>query len=416
MPKKRLNILYITQYFHPEIGATQTRALEMASNLVFQGHRVTVLTEFPNHPKGIIPKEYRGRFWEREKYRGIHIVRTWVWTRPQKTFITRMGFYLSFMTTAAIAGIFISGRFDVVYTTSPPFFVGITGYWLSRIKSARFVFEVRDLWPRSAVELGELSNPTFIRWAERLEHFFYRKAAHVVTVTQGIQDVLGERGYPPDKLCLVTNGTNTTLFTNRGNAQKSRLGLEDKFVVLYAGIVGIAQGMETLMEVVEALKKEKRIHFVFIGEGPVKEKVQTIQREWALNNLTLMNEIPRDEIPAYISMADCCLVPLKKTDLFKGALPSKMFDYMACERPIIVSIDGEARRIVEESGGGVFVEPENIPEMINAILKLKSTPDSCEKMGKRGRAFVETHFSRRQKALELENILLELFHPIRTDK
>lgn len=410
MPKKRLNILYITQYFYPEIGATQTRALEMASNLVRQGHRVTVLTEFPNHPKGIIPKEYRGRFWEREKYREIHVVRTWVWTRPQKTFVTRMGFYLSFMATAAIAGLFIPGRFDVVYTTSPPFFVGVTGYWLSRIKNARFVFEVRDLWPRSAIELGELNNPAFIRWAEKLERFFYRKAMRIVTVTQGIQDVLAGRGYHPDKLCLVTNGTNTALFTNQGNAQKSRLALENKFVVLYAGILGIAQGIETLMDVVEALRKEDRIHFVFIGEGPVKEKIQAIQHNCALTNLTLMDEIPRDEIPVYISMADCCLVPLKKTDLFKGALPSKMFDYMACERPIIVSIDGEARRIVEASGGGVFVEPENVQQMIAAILKLKSTPALCEKMGKHGRVFVETHFSRRQKALELEKILLQLFH------
>ena len=409
MQNKKLHILYITQYFYPEVGATQTRAYEMARNLVKQGHRVTVLTEFPNHPKGIIPEKYRGRFWEHEKYHGIDIVRTWVWTRPEKTFVTRMAFYLTFMLTAAIAGTILPGQYDVVYTTSPPFFVGLTGYWLSRFKKARFVFEIRDIWPQSAVELGELNNPRFIRWAEQLEHRFYTRAAAIIPVTQGITDEIHSRGYDSSKVHLVTNGTNTELFQYRKSDLKKTLGFEGKFVVLYAGIFGIAQGMDHLLEVVESLKSETDIQFVFIGEGPKKADVVAQKEARSLDNLTILDEISRDVIPDYISMSDCCLVPLRKIALFQGALPSKMFDTMACERPIILSIEGEAQTVLEKAGGGLSVEPENVEAMAGAVLKLKQDAELCRLMGRRGRAFVEAHFSRRQKALELEEVLLGLF-------
>ncbi|NIA30171.1 MAG: glycosyltransferase [Actinobacteria bacterium] len=402
-----MRILYISQYFPPEIGATQTRAIEMASNLVRQGHQVTVLTEFPNHPKGIIPEKYRGRFIEHDRVEGVDIIRTWVYARPNKTFLTRMGFYLSFMSTSFIAGLFLRGKFDIVYATSPPFFVGVTGLLLSRLKSARFVFEVRDLWPQSAVELGELSNKTFIRWAERLENVYYKKADFLIAVTKGIYRHLSARSYSA-KVRQVLNGTNTELFYYRGVKKRQEMDWNDTFVVVYAGIIGIAQGMDQLCQLVENCKAHSGIRFVFIGEGPQKEKVKLLQERKELHNLFLLGQVPREIIPQYISAADCCLVPLKKNPLFLGALPSKMFDCMACERPVILSVDGEARRVLEESEGGIYVEPENTQQMEKAILRLKNSPTLCRKMGKAGREYVKQKFSRRQKALELEKILLEL--------
>ncbi len=399
-----MRILYITQYFPPEVGATQTRALEMTTNLVKQGHEVTVLTEFPNHPVGIIPPEYKGKWVTVEKWRGMDVIRTWVYARQEKNFKTRMGFYLSFMATSAIAGSYMLPEYDIVYTTSPPFFVGLTGYWLSRLKNAKFIFEVRDLWPDSAVQLGELTNRTFIRWAEKLETFYYNKAERIVTVTQGIKNTLTERGYG-DKTELVLNGTNTDLFKNMGPGMKKKLGLENKFVVLYAGIIGIAQGLEQICDVAEQLQDQPDIAFVLIGEGPVKHKIEKIKQEKSLKNLILMDQVPRDDIPQYISMADCCLVPLKKNDLFMGALPSKMFDYMACEKPVILSVDGEARSVLESSGAGIFVEPENRKDMISAILSLKSGSVDGTSMGLLGREFVEKGYSRKQQALELLSIL-----------
>jgi glycosyltransferase involved in cell wall biosynthesis len=215
------------------------------------------------------------------------------------------------------------------------------------------------------------------------------------------------RGYPDDQIRLITNGTITSLFYDRGDHQKKQLGLEGKFVVLYAGIFGIAQGMEQLCDVVEQSKKNRSIHFLFIGEGPVKNKILQLQKKKNLDNLTILNEISREDIPNYISAADCCLVPLKKNPTFLGALPSKMFDCMACERPVVLSVDGEARRVLEKSGGGIFVEPENTDQIVKAILKLKNNPHLCREMGQTGRQFVETNYSRKLKAVELEELLLK---------
>ena len=409
MSEKRLKILYISQYFYPEIGATQTRAFEMAYNLVRRGHRVTVLTEFPNHPTGLIPDTYRHRLVEYEFYRGIDVVRTWVFARPIKTFVTRMGLYLSFMIVAGFYGSFLSTKYDIVYVTSPPFFVGVTGLWLSRLKGAKFVFEIRDMWPQGAVELGELSNRRYIRWAERLERFYYRKAERIIVVTRGFQNDLQEKGIDVGKVRFIPNGTNTELFCDLGGAAKRDLGLENNFVVLYAGILGIAQGLEMVCDVIENCKVYSDIHFLFVGEGPLKSKLTEIKKAKELINLTLLSQVPRERIASYISAADCCLVPLKKIPLFKRTVPSKLFDYMACEKPVIVSVDGESRKIIEESHAGLYVEPENIENMIRAILKLKSSVRLRKKMGRAGRRFVSDRYSRRQAAVMLENVFYELF-------
>jgi glycosyltransferase involved in cell wall biosynthesis len=399
-----MRILYISQYFPPEVGATQTRAVEMATTLVSRGHSVTMLTEFPNHPHGIIPRQYRGKFRVVERYRGIDVVRSWVYARPQKTFVTRMGFYLSFMTTSILTGSVLSGRYDVVYATSPPFFVGVSGLLLSRIRNIPFVFEVRDLWPESAVELGELNNPRFIRWSEQLERQYYRRAARLIPVTTGIRNELEQRGYG-DKVTLIPNGTNTRLFYNHGPVRRRELGDQNEFIVLYAGILGIAQGFESLCELAARYREDTGVRFVFIGDGPMKERILQLKQQQGLDRLSVMGQVPRETIPEYLSSADCCLVPLRRNRLFKGALPSKMFDYMACERPIVLSVDGEARRVLEESGGGLYAEPENVEAMSAAIDRLRAHPDLGREMGQNGRRFVEQRYSRRQQALQLERVL-----------
>ncbi len=408
MAKQKLRILYISQYFYPEVGASQTRSLEMATNLVKLGHEVTVLTEFPNHPGGIIPPAYKGRWIEFDHMDGIDIVRTWVYARPEKNFYTRMGFYLSYMCCAGFFGSFLGGRYDIVYVTSPPFFVGVTGLWLSRLKSAKFVFEIRDLWPQGAVELGEVSNKRFIRWAEKLEKFYYQKAARIIVVTKGVEATLKNRGIPADKIHYVPNGTNTDVFQDHGKNPQKLFGLQDKFIVLYAGNLGIAQGIDSMCALVERFKGVPDIRFIFIGDGPLKYRIKEIKAEKSLANLILMGQVPREKIAHYISAADCCLVPLKKIPLFTRTVPSKVFDYMACRRPVIIGVEGEAMRIVKDSGGGVAVEPENVEQMQQAILQLKSSPERCEKMGRVGREYVARHFSRRQSALDIEKIFLNI--------
>jgi len=406
--RKKLRILYISQYFHPEIGATQTRAYEMASNWVKLGHDITMLCEFPNHPSGILPKRYRGKLLEKEALEGIRVQRSWVYATPNKTFFTRLAFYLSFMISAIFSGLFTGRIFDIVYATSPPFFVGVSGYVLSRLKNARFVFEVRDLWPDSAVELGELNNKRFVVWAQWLERFLYRKATKIIVVTKGMHNLLRSRGIDKNKLELIPNGTNTSIFMNRGNAILKKLSLNDKFVVGYSGILGVAQGMEQLCKLVERMKQHEDVHFMFIGDGPKKAIIQEIKIERQLTNLTLLEEIPHDKIAEYISAWDVGLVPLRKNQLFKIVIPSKLYDNMACERPVLLSVDGEARKILETANAGVFVEPENTAQMMDAILFLKSKPEMCTEMGVNGRVYVSKFYSREKLAQKLEKSLVDI--------
>jgi len=189
---------------------------------------------------------------------------------------------------------------------------------------------------------------------------------------------------------------------------RRELGWGEKFVVMYAGILGIAQGLEEICRVVEQLKSDAGIQFAFVGEGPVKHRIEALKKERQLTNLTLLGEIPRERIAEYLSAADCCLVPLKKRETFRGALPSKMFDVMACSRPLLLSVDGEARELVERIGAGLYVEPENDEQLRQAILTLKADPARAKKMGTAGRAFVENNFSRRQAAVELEKVLQDV--------
>ena len=403
-----MRILYFTQYYPPEVGATQTRAHEMSAFLTEQGHYVTVITEMPNHPSGVIPPTYRGRLSERRLENGIDVLRLWVWASPEKNFKSRMRFYLSYMGIAALAGALIRGKYDLVYATSPPLFVGAAGLVAAAVRRIPFVFEVRDLWPESAVALGELSGKHAIAAAEALERLLYRQAARVVAVTQGIYDRLSERRVQCEKLALVPNGANTEHFhfsAEGGAAVRTQLGLQDKFVVMYAGIHGIAQGLETLLEAASLLHDSQDIRFVFVGEGPRKAAIA--QRLAALNlqNVNMLPEIPSSKMPSYLSAADCTIVPLRDQPLFSGALPSKMFESWACERPIVLSVAGEAQHVLEQANAGIACRPEDPAEMARAIRTLHDDRAAAEEMGKRGRAYVLAHYSRHAQAQALEQIL-----------
>ncbi len=408
-----MRILYISQYFPPEAGATQTRAYEMARNWVRLGHQVTMLAEVPNHPSGIIPSSYRGKLFEQATLDGIDVVRVWVKASPNKTFRNRMLFYLTFMVNAALAGLFLArGKFDLLYASSPPLFVGGAALVLSYIKRIHLVFEVRDLWPESAVALGELSNPRLISLATRLEKACYRKASLIVVVTRGIFSRLLERGLPPQKLLLIPNGANVDLFTfSHAGRQliRQQLGLQEKFIALYAGIHGLAQGLETVLEAARMLKDDPSIHFLLIGDGPKKTELLSQAAAYQLPNLTMLPEKPREQIPGYLSAADVALVPLKKAEIFKGALPSKIFDAWACQRPVLLSIDGEAREVVENVQGGLFIPPEDPNSIVSALVHLLNAPELRQQMGINGRKYTIENNSRSELAkkllIQLENVL-----------
>jgi len=404
-----MRILYLSQYFPPEAGATQTRAHEMARNWVRLGHSVTLIAEVPNHPSGIIPPEYRGRLYAKGILDGIEVIRVWVKASSVKSFRNRILFYLTYMLKAALAGLLLArGRYDLLYASSPPLFVGGAALAISNLRRIPLVFEVRDLWPESAVALGELNNRTALAWATRLEEACYRRAKRVVVVTNGIRDSLLKRGLSEEKLVLVPNGANVDMF--RFDAEnrmrlRQQYNLGNAFVAIYAGIYGVAQGLETIVEAARFLRDESDIHFLLVGDGPKKGEIAALVEQYNLTNLTLLPEQPRNSIPALLSAADVALIPLRNLDLFKGALPYKMFDAWACERPVLLSVDGEARQIMAQAGGGVFVPPENPEALARELLKLKSDRVMLEKMGHAGREFTAQEFSRQAQAEKLLDIL-----------
>ena len=406
-----MQILYISQYFPPEVGATQTRAHEMARGLVQAGHQVTMLAEVPNHPSGIIPPAYRGKWFERSDLDGIDVLRVWVKASPVKSFRSRMAFYLTFMANGALVGALQArGPFDVVYATSPPLFVGGAGLALHWLKRTPFVFEVRDLWPESAVVLGELHSPPAIALATRLEELCYNRASRVVVVTEGIRQRLLGRGQTAEKLVLIPNGANTELFQPQpalGIEFRQQHGLRlDDFVVTYAGIHGIAQGLETILHAAQSLRDHDNIRFVMVGEGPVKAELQQLRADLGLDNVVMLPEQPRTSMPAVLSAADVALVPLRKVELFEHAVPSKLFDAWACGCPVLLSIDGEARRVLEAANGGLFVPPEDPPALAQAISQLANMPDRGRSLGANGRRFTVERYSRQAQARQLEHLLL----------
>ncbi len=404
-----MRILYLSQYFPPEVGATQSRAIEMASNLVKLGHTVTVITEMPNHPQGITHPDYRGKFFLREWLDGIEVIRIWVYTSPKKTFATRMLFYLSYAVTATLAGIFSTrAGYDLIYASSPPLFVGGAGMLLSIFKRIPMVFEIRDLWPESAIELGELNNPTAIKLSTLFEESCYHRARKIITVTAGIRRKLVDRGFNAEKIHLIPNGANTKLFTYRDSGRRevrNQLALNSEFLILYAGIFGIAQGLETLVEAAKRLRSEQNIKFLLVGEGPTKTEITDLVHQYQLSNVILHPQVPRSDIPDYFSAADISIIPLRKIELFKGALPSKMFDSWACECPVLLCVDGEAREILEAANGGYYIQPEDAEVLAVAVARLYHDQSRLSEFGINGRRFTEQHYSREALAMKLTALL-----------
>lgn len=408
-----MRILYLTQNFPPEGGAGQSRAFQMVRHLERLGHKVTVLTEFPNHPIGIVPKEYSYRFFQKEIVNGIEVIRSYVKASPNKNFVNRIIFYLSFMFSSIFAGMKLKDRYDLIFATSPPLFVGLSGYVLSRFKGTKFVFEVRDIWPEVAIILREIKNKLLIKWAEKIEKLCYLKSEKIIVVTKGIYDhLIKKRKITPQKIELVYNSSDIELFRPKGQKAgfKEKYGYKDKFVVLYAGNFGLFQGISKLVEVAKLLEKEDRIQFVFIGEGPKKKEVISLRDQYGLKNLKILESVSEKKIVDYYNLSDVCLVPSRRIEFSNLMMPLKMYNAWSCGRPIILSIDGEAKYHLNKAKGGVCVEPEDVVGIKNAILYLYNNPKLCEEYGKNGRKYVEKNFSRKLQAEKLEKILVKVYN------
>jgi glycosyltransferase involved in cell wall biosynthesis len=394
-----VKVLILTQYYPPESGAPQNRLADLARRLHERGHAVTVLTAMPNYPKGEIFAGYRGRLRCTEMREGVRVVRTWIYPSRAASPWKRLANYLSFCITSVVLGYWGLGKVHVVLTESPPLFAGIGGYLVSRLKRACFVFNVSDLWPASVVSLGVVSNHHVIRLARRLEEFLYRHADLVTGQTQGIVNDIRGRSLARS-VQLLTNGVDLERFSPgcRDAALRRAWGADDKFVVGYAGNIGLAQNLETLLRAAERLSGDMRIKFVVVGDGADRLRIEGLLDALALKNLFLLPLLPRERIPALLASFDAAVVPLRRLELFRGALPSKMFEAMGCAVPVILSAEGEAAALIERSGGGVCVAPEDHGALSDAIVTLAGDRERARRMGEAGRRYVEKHYDRQDIA------------------
>lgn len=421
-----MKILYISQYFPPEMGAPAARASELSRHWAEAGHEVTVLTGFPNHPTGVVPAHWRNKFHRlifRERIDGVNIVRTWLLPFPNRKAYERILNYSSFCASAALTGLSLS-RPDVVIATSPQLLVGLSGWWLARWKQVPFVFEVRDLWPESlsAVGMGNAGS-LLCRSLGKLAAFLYRCCDHIVVVTPAFEDHLVTHwNVPREKLSVVENGVETGLFAPvdelhhdglfvRSTALRKELGLDGNFVASYIGTIGMAHGLETIIDAAMRLRESNpEVIFLIVGEGAEKDHVVHLARERGATNVRFIDQQPRERIPDYICASDACLVLLKNSEVFKTVIPTKMLEFMSCARPVILGVDGQARRILEEADGGIVIEPGNSDALAHAVRELAAKPVVAHEMGQRGREYILRRCSRRRTAERYIEVLGRLLH------
>jgi colanic acid biosynthesis glycosyl transferase WcaI len=409
-----VKILYISQYFPPEMGAPAARADELARYWASAGHVVSVLTGFPNHPTGVVPTEWRSRLRHlafHEKVGAVDVYRTWLWPLPNRKAHERMRNYSSFCVSAALRGMSIP-RPDVIIATSPQLLVGLAGWWLAFIRRIPFVFEVRDLWPESLAAVGAGDENSLLhRCLSAIANFLYRNADHIVVVTPAFKDHLIEhRQVPAKKISVVENGVEIDLFSPSpaaaNQALRRDLGVDGKFLVCYVGTMGMAHGLETLLDAAAQLQSQNAgIQFVLIGEGAEKARIQVLAESRGLANVRFLDQQPREKIPAFISASDACLVLLKKTEVFKTVIPTKMLEFMSCSRPVILGVDGQARKIVEEAAAGIVIEPGDAAALGKAILQLAGDPELCHRLGTQGREYIVQRCSRSRTAVDYIRVL-----------
>jgi glycosyltransferase involved in cell wall biosynthesis len=309
------------------------------------------------------------------------------------------------MIAAVVASLSVS-KPDLVVATSPQFFCAVAGYLVSRLKRRPFVFELRDLWPESITTVGAMRPSLPIRYLEKMERFLYRKAVRVVALTEAFKRNLIARGFPSSKIEVITNAVDLSFFTplSRPLELAGKLGLNGEFVASYIGTVGMAHAVEGVVEAAEKLRTHPEILFLVVGEGAHKKKTEEMVIRKGLPNIKVLPGVSKEQVRDYYAVTDLNLVTLRNTPLFRTVIPSKIFEIMGMGRPILCAVDGECRKIVEEAECGVFVEPENVEQMVETILNLRQKRGALEAMGRNGRSFVERFYNRdvlAEKYLEL---------------
>jgi len=394
-----MKLLILSQYFPPEVGAPQNRLFELAVRLTKDhGVDITVLTAMPNYPEMEIKEGYKNVKYLYEDMSGLKVHRSSIYVTKSKGIVKRLLNYFSFVWSSyQIGRSKLESEYDFIFCESPPLFLGISAFFLCKSKKARLIFNVSDLWPESAEKLGLVTNKVMLKAATLLEEFLYKKSVLVTGQTQGIVKDISSR-IPNKDVYWLPNGVDLKLYNPDAITSNWREenGFDDKdLLLLYAGIVGHAQGLELLIHAADKLQHLPEVKILILGSGPEKEKLIALKSQMKTENVKFLDLVTKKEMPQIIKAIDVALVPLKKLDLFKGAIPSKIFENLAMEKALLLGVDGEARGLfIEEGHSGLYFEPEDVEDLVKQIKYLESDRASIDTYGKNGRKYVAEKFNR----------------------
>lgn len=406
-----MHILFLTDNFPPEVNAPASRTFEHAREWVRMGHQVTVITCAPNFPKGKVFEGYRNRLLQNEQMAGIRVIRVWSYITANEGFFLRIADYVSYMIMATIAALFVR-RVDIIVATSPQFFTAVAGWMVGVIKRRPWVFEVRDLWPESIRAVGAMKKSRALDQIERCELFLYRRAAAVVAVTRAFRDNLVARGIPATKIHVVTNGADLSRYKPQEKDTQliAQLRLDNAFVVGYIGTMGLAHGLDTVLDAARQLAvmpDMKDVRILMLGDGAQKAALKDRAEAQRINNVLFIDSVSKEEVTRYWSILDLSLIHLKNNDLFQTVIPSKLFECMAMGIPIIFGIKGEAAAIVQRHSVGLIIQPECPKAMVNAVVKLRQNLDLRSSLARSGPAAAR-HYDRRSLAERMLIILKDI--------
>ncbi len=395
-----MNILLIHQYFLEDNDHGGSRFNEMSASWARAGNEVTVIAGMVHYNGSEKQDDYKGKFYKRKKQGEINVIRTHVSESYNSSFLGRLWAYFSFTFSSLFAGLFLAReKYDFVLVTSPPLFIGLSGYFISRFKGIPLVFEVRDLWPESAIDTEVLTNKLLIKLAFDLEKFIYKKSHLINVLTPAFKkNLVEEKGISPDKIVFIPNGADFRISeeltrTFDSKAFRQELGWNNKFVILYVGAHGVANHLIQVLEASEQLK-DTNVLFVLIGSGMRKPFLMEEKERRQIENVIFLDPVPKNEVFQYILASDMGASILKKVDAFKTIYSNKTFDYMSCKKPVLMAIDGVSRDLIEESKAGSYIEPENVLQYKEVIHSYLSDPERIIREGQNGYEFVKDNFDR----------------------
>jgi glycosyltransferase involved in cell wall biosynthesis len=399
-----MKILFITDNFTPEVNAPATRTYEHVKEWIKDKNvEVTIITCAPNFPHGKVYEGYKNKLYQKEYIDGIEVIRVWSYITSNSGFLKRVLDYISFGIMAFFVGIF--KKHDLIIATSPQFFTTWAAWGISKIKRKPWIFELRDLWPESIKTVGAMQQGKVIDTLEKIELGLYKSCNKVIAVTEAFKSNLTARGIDKNKIEVVTNGSNMELFNPRQKDKEllNSLNLNDKFIIGYIGTHGMAHSLGFIVNSISKID-DNSIHFLFIGDGAMKEKIINIAKELNIKNITFLDPIKKEDVPKYLNICDVSLAPLKKEENFKTVIPSKIFEASAMKKPTLLGVEGQAQEIIEKYNAGLCFEPENETDFLRCIYILKNDQEKYIDL-QQGCERLAIDFDRKKLAIKMLDIL-----------